>query len=165
MQIARRLYKVVSTVEDAIVAIGIIVISGSVIVNVFCRTARIILIGAEEVAQFTIVWVTFLGTALCARKGIHVTMSALIDKLPEKKRKGVIIVIYAVTSLFCIVLGILGVQLTLAVYSRGQVSPALRMPVWYYYISTSIGFFLTGIHFFVALLRNIREEGVYLGVE
>ena len=64
-----------------------------------------------------------------------------------------------------VILAILAAQLTHAVYSRGQVSPALRMPIWYYYIAAAIGFFLTGVHFFRALVKNIREEGVHLGVE
>jgi TRAP-type C4-dicarboxylate transport system permease small subunit len=165
MKLAQRVDRIISTIEEVIVAGGILVISASVMVNVVCRSARIVLIGAEEIAQFAIVWLTFLGTGLCARKGIHVTMSALIDKIPEKKRKGVVILIYAITGVFCIILAILGAQLTHAVYSRGQVSPALRMPIWYYYIAAAIGFFLTGVHFFRALVKNIREKGVHLGVE
>jgi len=165
MKLTHRVNLIISTIEELIVAGGILVIATSVIMNVICRSARIVLMGAEEIAQFAIVWLTFLGTGLCARKGIHVTMSALIDKIPEKKRKGVVILIYAITGVFCIVLAILGVQLTHAVYSRGQVSPALRMPVWYYYIAAAIGFSLTGVHFFRALVKNLREQGVHLGAQ
>jgi TRAP-type C4-dicarboxylate transport system permease small subunit len=165
MRILRRTYKFLAHLEGFIVAGGILVISASVLVNVFCREAGIILIGAEEIAQFAMIWLTFFGTGLCARKGIHICMNALLDKIPEKQRKGVIVVICAITGVFSIILGYLGVLLTMAVFSRGQVSPALRIPVWYFYMCAPMGFFLTGLHYLLAFMRNLREKGLYLGVE
>lgn len=166
MKISHRFHRTVSTIEEVIVGGGILVIAVSVIVNVICRTARITLIGSEEVAQFAIVWVTFLGVGLCARKGIHISMSAVTDRIPdEKKRKVLAIVIFGISAIFCLVLAVLSVQLIYAVYSRGQVSPALRVPVWYYYIATAIGFFLGSIHFFRVVLKNITQSGVHHGIE
>ena len=124
MKFAQYVDRIISTIEEVIVAGGILVISASVMVNVVCRSARIVLIGAEEIAQFAIVWLTFLGTGLCARKGIHVTMSALIDKIPEKKRKGVVILIYAITGVFCIILAILAALLISAGFIH-TISPML----------------------------------------
>lgn len=166
MKISHLFHRTVSTIEEVIVGGGILVIAVSVIVNVICRTARITLIGSEEVAQFAIVWVTFLGVGLCARKGIHISMSAVIDRISdEKKRKILAIVIFGISAIFCFVLAVLSVQLIYAVYSRGQVSPALRVPVWYYYIATVIGFFLGSIHFFRVFLKNITQAGVHRGIE
>ena len=157
--------RVIAGVEKAVVAGGMIVISASVITNVFCREVGIIIIGAEEIDEFSIIWVTFFGTALCARQGIHIIMSALIDRIPEKQRKPLITTICAVTGVFSLILAFLGVQLVLAVLSRGQVSPALRIPVGYFYIAAPMGFLLTGIHYIRTFVRNIREDGIYLGVE
>lgn len=157
--------RVIAGVEKAVVAGGMIVISASVITNVFCREVGIIIIGAEEIDEFSIIWVTFFGTALCARQGIHIIMSALIDRIPEKQRKPLITTTCAVTGVFSLMLAFLGVQLVLAVFSRGQVSPALRIPVGYFYMAAPMGFLLTGIHYIRTFVRNIREDGIYLGVE
>jgi C4-dicarboxylate transporter DctQ subunit len=166
MKISHLIHRTVSTFEEVIVGGGILVLSVSIILNVIARTTNFVLIGAEEVAQFAIVWVTFIGVSLCARKGIHITMSAIIDKISdEKKRKVLAIVIFGITAIFCLILAVLSVQLTYAVYSRGQVSPALRMPVWYYYIATAIGFSLSSIHFFRVFLKNITQSGVHHGIE
>lgn len=164
MKLSRILDRVIAGMEKVVVAGGILVISASVITNVICREAGIILIGAEEVDEFSIIWVTFFGTALCARQGIHIIMSALIDKIPEEKKKPIIVTICAVTGVFSLILAFLGVQLVYAVFSRGQVSPALRVPVGFFYMAAPMGFFLTGIHYLRALVRNIREDGLYLGV-
>lgn len=42
---------------------------------------------AEEVGQFLVVIITFIGTSYAARKGKHIRMSALYDILPEKGKR------------------------------------------------------------------------------
>ena len=157
--------KTLSLLENFIVAAAMIVISIAVLTAVVCRHLNIVMIGGEETAQFALIWLTFWGTAICARRGIHITMSAALDKIPERTRKIVVIFICLVTGVFCLILGVLGTQLTHAVFSREQVSPALRIPTWYFYIAAPIGFFLTGIYFLAAFVKNIRQKGTYFGIE
>jgi len=154
-----------SRFEKFVVSGSILLISASVMINVICRQLQIVFVGTEEVCEFCIVWLTFLGTALCARQGTHISMSALLNKFPKQQKKIAIIIISAVTGLFSLFLAYLGLQLTQAVLSRGQVSPTLRVPIWYIYMATPIGFLLTGFYYLRAVMRNLKEEGLYLGAE
>ncbi len=160
-----KLNKAVSLIENFVVGTSMIVIAVAVLTAVVSRHLNIVMVGGEETAQFALIWLTIWGTALCARRGIHIIMSAVLDKIPEKKRKLVVVLICLFTGIFCLILGVLGIQLTYAVFSRGQVSPALRIPTWYFYIAAPVGFFLTGIYFLAAFVKNIKQKGTYFGIE
>ncbi len=66
-------------------------VSWSIIVMAFVAIANVLsrnllnhsFTWAEEVTQFTIVWVTFVGMSHAARNGAHIRMSALSDKGPQ----------------------------------------------------------------------------------
>ena len=165
MKVLDKLNTSMSIVENFVVAGAMILISVAVLAAVICRHLNIVMVGGEETAQFALIWLTFWGTAICARRGIHIVMSALQDRMPKRVKKVVVIIICLITGIFCLILGVLGAQLTYAVFSRGQVSPALRIPTWYFYIAAPTGFFLTGIYYLGAFIKNIREKGTYFGIE
>ena len=71
-------------VEEAILSGGILVIAFLTIANVFCRTfLGFSLAFAEEVSQFLIILVTFVGLSYGAAQGRHIRMTALYDELPR----------------------------------------------------------------------------------
>lgn len=157
----RWLYKI----ETTIVASCMIVMASILLVSVGFRHLNIVMVGGEEIAQFTVVWLTFWGMALCARKGNHIIMSAVLDRFSIPKRKAIITVICLLSGCFCLIMAGFAVQLTYGVFHRGQVSPALRIPIWYMYISTPVGFLLTGIYYIGAFIKNITGPGVYFGLD
>ena len=165
MKILEGLNKGLGALEAVVVAGSMLVIAGAVLTAVVCRQLNITMIGGEEIAQFALIWLTFWGTALCARRGIHIIMSALLDRIPERKRKILVTITCLVTGIFCVILGVMGVQLTYAVFSRGQVSPALRIPTGYFYMAAPMGFFLTGFYYLAGFVRNLIREKTTFGLE
>ncbi|WP_300459394.1 TRAP transporter small permease subunit [Desulfobacula sp.] len=155
----------ISTFENFIVSTSMIVTASSLLLSVICRQLNIIMAGGEEVALFAIVWMTFLGTALCARKGNHIVMSAVLDSISTNKKKKVVTAICLFSALFCFLLFIFGTQLTWDVFQRGQVTPALRAPLWCMYISLPIGFFLTGVYYLMGFFHNLTRKEMYMGLE
>ena len=152
-------------IESFIVAACMIVMAVILLVSVVFRHLNIVMVGGEEIAQFTVVWLTFWGMALCARKGNHIIMSAVLDRFSLPQRKVVITAICLVSGLFCLLMAGFAFQLTYAVFHRGQVSPALRIPIWYMYVSTPAGFFLTGLYYMAAFIKNLTGTKIYLGLE
>ena len=157
--------RIISLLEKAVVSSCMIIMAGILLISVICRHLHIVMVGGEEIAQFAIVWLTFWGAGLCARKGHHILMSAVLNKIPREKRKKVITGICIFTGCFCLVLFIYGTQLTYDVFRRGQVTPALRVPIWYMYIAAPCGFFLAGIYYIGAFVKNITRKETYLGLE
>jgi TRAP-type C4-dicarboxylate transport system permease small subunit len=155
----------ISTLEKFIVSTSMIVTACSLLLSVICRQLNIIMAGGEEVALFAIVWMTFLGTALCARRGSHIVMSAVLDNISKSKKKKLVTVICLFSALFCFLLFVFGTQLTFDVFRRGQVTPALRAPIWLMYISQPIGFFLTGVYYLMGFFNNLKRKEIYMGLE
>lgn len=151
--------------EIILVSGGILLIAGSVIINVICRHLKIIFVGLDEVALWGVIWVTFFGTAVCARRGLHITMSALVNKIPEKPRKPVLSITFLITGIVSLLFAFLGWQLTYSTIIRGQVSAALRIPLWFFYVSAPFGFFLTGVYYCLIFIKNVRGKGLYFEVE
>ena len=84
------LNRLIYRIEKTVVSSCMIVMAVILLASVAFRHLNIVMVGGEEIAQFTVVWMTFWGMALCARKGNHIVMSAVLDKIPTKRRKAVI---------------------------------------------------------------------------
>lgn len=117
---------------------------------------------AEEVITFSMIWVTFLGAALAARKKSHVAMTIILDSLREGGSKKVLsMALVAITIIFCVVITYLGIKQVIFVAGVGQTSAALRMPMYIPYIAIPLGFGLMVIRFleqFVSLLQSGRSS-------
>ena len=88
----RRLAKTLSAVlekfETFCLSAGILLIAALTVLNVLTRTfLDYSLTFVEELCQFFIVLVTFMGTAYAARQGRHIRMSALHDRMGVQNRR------------------------------------------------------------------------------
>ena len=155
----------IARLEKTIVSACMIIMAGVLLASVICRRLDIVMVGGEEIAQFTVVWLTFWGMALCARKGSHIIMSAVVDMLPREKKKWLITAACLVCGLFCLLLSSYAFDLTWKVFNRGQVTPALRIPIWYMYSSAPAGFFFTGVYYLGGFINNLRSPRLHYGLE
>jgi TRAP-type C4-dicarboxylate transport system permease small subunit len=165
MNVLTRIDKWLFCLEKTIVSACMIIMAAILLTAVIFRHLNIVMVGGEEIARFTMVWLTFWGMALCARKGNHIIMSAVLDKIRLQKRKILVTAICLISGCFCLILSGYAAQLTYSVFHRGQVTPALRLPIWYMYVSTPLGFFLTGIYYVGAFLKNLTGKEIYFGLE
>lgn len=120
---------------------------------------------AEEVGQFLVVIITFVGTSYAARKGKHIRMSALYDILPEKGKKILTIIVSAITSVSMFYVTYLSFRYAMSMKNLGRVSPALQMPMYLIILFVTLGFFLTALQYLIIFVNNINEPKVLLGSE
>jgi TRAP-type C4-dicarboxylate transport system permease small subunit len=149
--------------EKYVLSYGVMIMAVVTIANVFGRNVfQQSLYFAEELNQFLIVLITWVGLGYASRKGRHIRMSAVYDQMSEPVKKVMMITMCAGTA---------GVMFLLAYYSmnyigglidRGTVTPALRVPIWMTYIWVPVGFVITGIQYTMAIVRNLQEEEVYI---
>lgn len=109
---------------------------------------------SEELNEILMVLVTFVGVAYVTRRGRHIRMSALYDQLPDFGRKVSMIVISLTTGVTMLVLAWFAAKYALTIKGRGQVTPALQLPLWTVYIWVVVGFVATGVQYFLTALRN-----------
>ncbi|WP_227764789.1 TRAP transporter small permease [Zhaonella formicivorans] len=159
----RKIDKVIDQFEEFVLSASIILMAIILIVNVFFRTVlNSSLTFAEEVGQFLVIVNTFMGISYCAKKARHINMSAVFDLVPLKVKKIFMLVISSLTSVSMFYLAYLAMQYVQKVAMLGRVSPALRIPMEYFFIFVPLGFFTAGIQYARNFIKNIREKDVYL---
>lgn len=88
----------------------------------------------EELARFSLIWMTVLGAAYLNAKREHLSMDFLYDKLSPKNQKKVSILIEILVFLFAlIVMFIGGANLVYTTLHLEQLSGTLRIPLGYIY--------------------------------
>ncbi|WP_057465199.1 TRAP transporter small permease [Pseudovibrio sp. POLY-S9] len=156
---------VISKIEVFILSWGVIAMAVNTIANVFGRYVfHQSIYFSEELNEFLIVIITFMGLGYATRKGIHIRMSAIYDALPQKLRKILMILITITTATMMATLTWYAVEYVAKVASRGRVTPALQVPLYLTYIWVVIGLGLATLQYLLTALRNLdlSEEEIYV---
>jgi len=149
--------------EGVVLAAGVLLMAVNTIGNVIGRFVfdRSIYF-SEELNQFLIVLITFVGIGYAARQGRHIRMTAIYDALPHRGRKALMTVICIVTGLTMLALAFYAYSYVVTVAASGRLLPALQVPIWWAYVWVPIGFAVTGLQYLMGAVRNLTERDVYL---
>ena len=108
---------------------------------------RIDLSWAQELCIYLFVWMAKFGAAYGVRTGIHVGVDVLINQLPERGRRGFILLGLGAGALFTGTVGTLGAVLVVGLARTTQVSADLGMPMWLVYLAVPAGSYLMCFRF------------------
>ena len=152
--------------EAFVLALGVLLMAANSIANVIGRFvfAQSIYF-SEELNQFLIVLVTFVGISYAARKGRHIRMSAVYDQLGDRGRKVLMIIIAAVTALVMFALAWFSYEYVARLAKLGKVTPSLQVPLYITYVWVPIGFVITGIQYTLTVVQNLRSRDVWISYE
>ena len=117
---------------------------------------------AEEVTQFAIVWVTFIGMSYAARLGSHIRMTAIFDLLSVQWRRILMVFICTVTALLMFFLAWYGLQYTLSLYKIQRHTLGLQIPLYLIILWVPLGFLSTGLQYLHTALLNITRPDLYI---
>lgn len=153
-------------IETTVIGAGILAIAAISIANVIARNvAGGSLPFAEELNQALMVWVTFAGVGLGARRARHIRMAAFYDQLRGRARKAAWMLIVACTSLMLGLLAWLAVRYVGTTFAVGGVTPALRIPLWIVYTVVPAGLALGSLEYALTFLRNATASGIHASFE
>ena len=140
-----RLERVVVTLNRWIVIAMMAVMVVLVFMNVFCRyLLNFSIIWAEEISQYLMVWVAFLGAGLAMREGRHVAIEMLQDHMPSGAKRMTRHVVALLLIVFMGILVVLGFQFVN--FAWDQETPVLNISLGIPYLAVPIGALLLGIH-------------------
>lgn len=163
MGILGRIDRFCEVFERTVVSYSIIVMALVSICNVISRNLfQYSLTYAEEVSQFTIIWVTFIGTSYAARKGVHIRMSAIYDVLGQRSKKVMMLIMTAGTSFLMFALCYYSYRYTARIFTSGSMSPALRFPMYLVVMWVPLGLGMTGIQYGITFLKNLTKPEIYI---
>ena len=155
--------RVLSGFEQVVLALGVLLMAAISVGNVIGRFVFGESIAfAEELNQFLIVLITFVGIGYAARMGRHIRMSAIYDQLPDIGRKLLMIVICLVTAAAMFVLAYYSYVYVASVAASGRIAPSLRVPVYLTFLWVPVGFVITGIQYLMTALVNVTRRDVFL---
>jgi TRAP-type C4-dicarboxylate transport system permease small subunit len=115
----------------------------------------------EEVGEWSLAWLTFIGAALGVRRGTHFSVHLVIDRFPPALRKAVL----AGQCLLIVAFGIL-----VAVYgwlvaelNSQSFSPALVLNLRWLYLSSVVGGVLIAVYGLISLSDVFTGRGHWSG--
>tara|TARA_R110002111_G_scaffold238757_2_gene300517 strand:+ start:24042 stop:24584 length:543 start_codon:yes stop_codon:yes gene_type:complete len=120
---------------------------------------------AEELNQFLIVSVTFIGFAYAVRKGRNIRMTAVYDALNHSAKKVISIMIAAVTAALMFFLAYLAFHYVVELKELNRLSPALQFPVYLIYSVIPLGLAMAGIQYLISLIMNLTHREIYLSYD
>jgi TRAP-type C4-dicarboxylate transport system permease small subunit len=111
----------------------------------------------EEIGEYSLAWLTFIGAALGIRRGVHFSVQMLTERWPLGARRALVAVHYVLLVGFGVLLAYYGWQV--AELNSQSFSPALDLNLRWLYLSSVAGGALIAIYSFAGL------RDVWLGRE
>lgn len=105
----------------------------------------------EEIGEFCLAWMSFIGAAIGIRSGIHFAVHMITDRLPARARLAVFTAHYLLIAAFGALVAIFGWQV--AELNSQSFSPALNVNLRWLYLSAVAG----GILIVIYSLASIRD--------
>lgn len=153
----------ISRVESFMLAAGVLLMALNTIANVVGRFVfQESIFFSEELNRIIIILITFAGVGYAARHGRHIRMSAIYDALPVGLRKALMIFIALVTAIAMFGLCYFSITYIDKVATSGRVLPSLQIPVYLVFLWAPLGFFVTGVQYFLTAVKNFKEKDIYI---
>lgn len=152
------LKKVLMHFEGYICAVLITLMCIVVFMQVVCRfVLKSSLPWSEEMSRYLQVYITYFGTAYGIQTGAHLGIEAFTLLLPKKARKALEIVVQFVSMGVCALILKFGADIVVKQMASGQLSPAMRIPMYYIYVAIPIGMAFCIIRYIISIIQNIKN--------
>ena len=151
--------RIQAKIEETLLAGGILAIACLMVANVVSRSFfGFSLTFAEELSQFLIVLVCFVGLSYAAAQRRHIRMTAFSEQLPLERRLRLGALVAASTSLLLLVFVLLALRYVWVIADLGSVSPVLGVPLYLVYLVAPLGFLLSALQYAGQAYRLLQGE-------
>lgn len=106
---------------------------------IFDRLIAIDVSWAQELCIYMFVWMAKFGAAYGVRTGVHVGVDVALQKLAPGSRYRVVLFGLMCGALFTGTIAAFGANFVHHIYSTGQVSNDLEVPMWLVYLAIPVG--------------------------
>lgn len=113
---------------------------------------------SEELARYMFLWIIWLGSSYAAREKAHISLDFVTSRLSPKKQYVVWVIKTIIWIGFTVFLAYISGKLTFIIFDRGQLSPALRIPMGYAYASIPFGVTMMLFRIIQNLVKDFMER-------
>ncbi len=155
-----KLIKLLEWIENSIAVFSMATVSLLVFGNVISRYGfNYTPIWSEELSRFLVVWSIFIGVSIGVRKNQHIGVDALIRFLPHKLLLASEILLNLIGVVVIGILVYTSLEFIQQTMEFGQLSPAMRIPMYIPYIAMPVGLTLSIIHFIHNIVKLLTNPG------
>ena len=141
---------------SVLVAILMIICAGATFIQVVRRNFfGTVFRWAEEIAIYSVVWITFLASVLCLKNGEHTRIEVFINLFPHRIRKWIEVFDYVVCFAFMALLGYHSIEL-LKINGAFRTAGA-NVPMYMVYSCIMVSGILMIPYFAVLIYQKIKE--------
>ncbi|AAP78466.1 TRAP transporter small permease [Helicobacter sp. MIT 03-1614] len=142
--------KIIASINKNIAVIGLVVGVLITALNVFCRYLtglfpdfiHLSLTWAEEIARYCFLWSALFGAAYGFRKGVHISVTMLLERFPPQYAKACVLGIHTLNAIFLAFMTYAGAMVCYDNYILGYMSEALHnVPLWIFLLCLPFAFF------------------------
>ena len=117
---------------------------------------------AQELCIYSVIWMAKFGASYCVREGAHIGVDIIVSKVTRYWQKILTNIALLIGFLFTGTIAVLGVRWVAFIFSTGQVSPDLMIPMWIVYLCIPLGSSLMAIRF-IQVLASYHLTGMLPG--
>lgn len=114
------------------------------------------IIWVEELTQYQMIWVAYLGAGLALREARHVAVDSLQEMVPAPWRRHLRTLLALAMALFLAALTVLGFQI--AAFTWNQETPVMNIPTGVPYLAVPIGAAAFLLHLVLFWRRFVQRE-------
>lgn len=137
----------------------------TLVVMVFIVTLQVVLRSffkysltwAEEFTRYVMLYQIWLGASIAVKEDAHLRITSFRDSLSQKGQAIVELIVIVLWTVFAVFLAIKSGQLVNILFTRGQLSAAMRLPMGYAYASVTVGCALMAIRLIQKLYKLVRK--------
>jgi len=146
--------KVLNRIEEILLAGSLISVTLVLFINIILRyffSANTT--WAEEFIRYVMIWITFIGCAVCFSRKLHVGIDFFLEFAPRKLKESINFVVNFICIILMIFLIYYGFELVKFSFNSGQITPSLQMEMFWIYLAIPVGAVLSLIH----LIFNVTD--------
>lgn len=145
--------------EEVFLVLTMAAMVGLIFVQVFNRyVINVSLSWTEELARYIHIWQVWVGASYAVRRKAHLKVEMFKNIFPVTVRKWVDVVAIFLWFILAVFLAYQGTELVVTVFDRGQLSPAMRLPMWLPYLAIPVGGTLMTVRLIQQLVWIFRKN-------
>ncbi len=155
----KTLKKIINNIEEYISS----VLLGAMVLLIFLQIIFRFILNlplrwTEETARYAMILLIYLSACSGVKKEKHIRIEAIHNALPQKAALVYWVISNIIWMLFNLVMIVYGINMAGYIYSTGQVSPVLHLPMGILYMVIPVCFTIMEIRIVQLVVARIKEE-------
>ena len=159
MEAVKKVERAIGNVEDYVSLVAFILMIMDVMAIVLTRyVLHVTFTIGEEIARYLMIWCAYSGAAYGFRHFSHVGVVVFADMFPQKIQPAIVKIRHFLTLVVLALLLVFSCMQLEKYITKGQLSTAMRIPMWIAYIIIPVSMLLSIIHVIFIIIGEFNPK-------